>query len=227
MYRHLPRSPLSTRARERVDVDVLVVGLGPVGAAAAHLLGAAGMRTLVVERDAEPYPLPRAIAFDGEILRILEGLGLPGGLPPMNAHQHVRIAGASGRPLAEVAFDDPANGMPGLAFFLQPELERALRAGLASLPTVGVALGTELEGLAQDADVVTAVVRDVPTGERRAVRASYLLACDGARSPVRRALGIGRSEEHTSELQSRLHLVCRLLLEKKKFQISLIQLSVT
>src|SRR3989449_4405346 len=29
-------------------------------------------------------------------------------------------------------------------------------------------------------------------------------------------LGQGRSEEHTSELQSRLHLVCRLLLEKKK-----------
>src|SRR2546429_5614142 len=27
---------------------------------------------------------------------------------------------------------------------------------------------------------------------------------------------MGRSEEHTSELQSRLHLVCRLLLEKKK-----------
>src|SRR2546422_11271618 len=31
-----------------------------------------------------------------------------------------------------------------------------------------------------------------------------------------RAAGDGRSEEHTSELQSRLHLVCRLLLEKKK-----------
>src|SRR2546422_10966042 len=30
------------------------------------------------------------------------------------------------------------------------------------------------------------------------------------------AVPIGRSEEHTSELQSRLHLVCRLLLEKKK-----------
>src|SRR2546422_6039694 len=29
----------------------------------------------------------------------------------------------------------------------------------------------------------------------------------------------GRSEEHTSELQSRLHLVCRLLLEKKKKNI--------
>src|SRR2546422_6874461 len=31
-----------------------------------------------------------------------------------------------------------------------------------------------------------------------------------------------RSEEHTSELQSRLHLVCRLLLEKKKKKIRLI-----
>src|SRR2546422_3755703 len=30
------------------------------------------------------------------------------------------------------------------------------------------------------------------------------------------AVRAGRSEEHTSELQSRLHLVCRLLLEKKK-----------
>src|SRR2546422_4351965 len=31
-----------------------------------------------------------------------------------------------------------------------------------------------------------------------------------------RRAGVERSEEHTSELQSRLHLVCRLLLEKKK-----------
>src|SRR2546429_7404571 len=36
------------------------------------------------------------------------------------------------------------------------------------------------------------------------------------RSRVETPHGEGRSEEHTSELQSRLHLVCRLLLEKKK-----------
>src|SRR3989442_7827079 len=42
----------------------------------------------------------------------------------------------------------------------------------------------------------------------------------GGNSPRRawRAAGRGRSEEHTSELQSRPHLVCRLLLEKKKFR---------
>src|SRR2546422_3725025 len=42
------------------------------------------------------------------------------------------------------------------------------------------------------------------------------LAAKVGRHGVIAALGEGRSEEHTSELQSRLHLVCRLLLEKKK-----------
>src|SRR2546422_8287812 len=36
------------------------------------------------------------------------------------------------------------------------------------------------------------------------------------REALRRNATVRRSEEHTSELQSRLHLVCRLLLEKKK-----------
>src|SRR5437660_8852058 len=42
-----------------------------------------------------------------------------------------------------------------------------------------------------------------------------LAACRAVRRPEAPA-GEGRSEEHTSELQSRGHLVCRLLLEKKK-----------
>src|SRR2546422_5412851 len=53
-------------------------------------------------------------------------------------------------------------------------------------------------------------------------RAPRLPGCGGVRRNVHRehdvvrVRGDGRSEEHTSELQSRLHLVCRLLLEKKK-----------
>src|SRR5216684_9010599 len=42
---------------------------------------------------------------------------------------------------------------------------------------------------------------------------------DAIADQARRGTSFGRSEEHTSELQSRLHLVCRLLLEKKKKQI--------
>src|SRR5439155_22839006 len=45
----------------------------------------------------------------------------------------------------------------------------------------------------------------------------FLCICRGAVS-LRRLIVQNRSEEHTSELQSRGHLVCRLLLEKKKTQ---------
>src|SRR3712207_7936069 len=41
----------------------------------------------------------------------------------------------------------------------------------------------------------------------------------GQREALVRACARGRSEEHTSELQSRQYLVCRLLLEKKKYSV--------
>src|SRR2546429_5020996 len=60
-----------------------------------------------------------------------------------------------------------------------------------------------------------------PGGARHQREGPRLLSADDRRPPRyggplgRHPLGGGRSEEHTSELQSRLHLVCRLLLEKK------------
>src|SRR2546422_4267824 len=56
-----------------------------------------------------------------------------------------------------------------------------------------------------------------PTHQHYERRANYWLLrnCDAVIT-VSQFLSSQRSEEHTSELQSRLHLVCRLLLEKKK-----------
>src|SRR2546422_3955753 len=53
-------------------------------------------------------------------------------------------------------------------------------------------------------------------------RRSATVTAEGAAEvlALRRSRSVRRSEEHTSELQSRLHLVCRLLLEKKKKQIT-------
>src|SRR2546429_5210729 len=56
-----------------------------------------------------------------------------------------------------------------------------------------------------------------PRIDRIAQPAADRHARDGADSLALRWLDAIRSEEHTSELQSRLHLVCRLLLEKKKY----------
>src|SRR2546429_4709145 len=53
-------------------------------------------------------------------------------------------------------------------------------------------------------------------GTSRGYNHDYFLYLQQFCDPNRRRISSGRSEEHTSELQSRLHLVCRLLLEKKK-----------
>jgi len=52
--------------------DVLIVGAGPVGLAAARMLGLRGHAVLVLERWLEPYPLPRAAHFDDEIGRVFQ-----------------------------------------------------------------------------------------------------------------------------------------------------------
>ena len=45
------------------DFDVAIVGLGPVGATLANLLGQSGIRTLVLEREHAHYHLPRAVTL--------------------------------------------------------------------------------------------------------------------------------------------------------------------
>src|SRR3989449_3987513 len=59
---------------------------------------------------------------------------------------------------------------------------------------------------------------DAPRREARNIVLNYARRLEHTDPSARRsvAAGLNRSEEHTSELQSRLHLVCRLLLEKKK-----------
>src|SRR3712207_8015712 len=65
--------------------------------------------------------------------------------------------------------------------------------------------------------------RGIVTSRRPPVRGRLLLGLDllglGRGAACGRVPALGRSEEHTSELQSRQYLVCRLLLEKKKRNI--------
>ncbi len=167
-------------------VDVCIVGLGPVGAALANLLGLAGRSVLVLEREDAAYHLPRAVHFDEEVMRLFETLGLADAI---GQHTHVspgmRFVDAAGQMLLEWP-RPPGLGRMGWNSsyrFHQPDLERELRAGLARFPHVQVLNGVEATGLAQDADGVTV------THSGGVVRARYVVGCDGARSFVRRTIG--------------------------------------
>jgi choline dehydrogenase-like flavoprotein len=62
--------------------DVVIVGSGPVGATLANLLGLCGVRTLVLEREARTYHLPRAVHFDDECMRVFQSIVLADSILP-------------------------------------------------------------------------------------------------------------------------------------------------
>lgn len=172
--------------------DVAIVGLGPAGAVAAALLGQAGVRTLVVERGREVYARPRAIALDHEIMRVFQQLGLDEEIgrhcEPFTPSEYYGVDGALIKRLATVPPPYPMGHCPSMVF-TQPEVERVLRAHVAGLPSVTVALGQRLAGLRQDGDGVTlALIDDADVG--RGIQAGYVIGCDGASSTVREAAGI-------------------------------------
>ncbi|MCY4500221.1 MAG: FAD-dependent monooxygenase, partial [Alphaproteobacteria bacterium] len=56
------------------SADIAIVGLGPVGATLANLLGRLGLRVDVFERDRTAYALPRAVHFDDEVMRVFQSI---------------------------------------------------------------------------------------------------------------------------------------------------------
>lgn len=174
-----------------MSVDVVVVGCGPVGAVAANLLGQAGLSAEVVERAPSIYHLSRAAHFDAEVMRIFQGLDLAAEvLPACHPTPAMHFVDAEGERL--VGLDLPQRTRQGWASgytFYEPDLLRALRAGIKRYPQVALRLGHEAVSLVQDADGVTLRVRD-PDGAERDIEAAYLIAADGAASTVRALLEI-------------------------------------
>lgn len=173
-------------------VDVAVVGCGPVGAMAALLLARQGVEVVVLEAAAAPHPLPRAVHIDHEMMRLFQSAGVIDRLQPLmretQGHLHIGADGGVIRYMGTVGCPKRF-GWANDYFFYQPELEQALREALAITPTVTLRLGARVDGLTQDADVAHLHVASVEGGMER-ITARYVIACDGARSTLRKALGI-------------------------------------
>jgi putative polyketide hydroxylase len=188
---------------EEFDIEVLVVGAGAAGLAAAAALGHHGIPTLLVEPRREPSTLPRATVISTrsmELLRAwdLEDEVLAGGVDadvwlwecPTLARAEEGRAHAVGYPSRDqAAVVSPS--APGTV--PQDWLEAVLRRHLGSLSSARLELGTGLVDIDNAPDQVCATLRD-RTGGQRAVRARYLVAADGAHSPVRHLLGVEMHE---------------------------------
>src|SRR5690606_14862627 len=184
-------APDSAEDHSPLRCDVLVVGLGPVGAILASLLARQGMHVAAFDKLPDLYPLPRAIGLDHEAMRTLQQLGLSKALEPYVApYRPSEYRGADGKPILRLDAAPEPHPLGWWPSYVsnQPALERTLRSHVAAKTDALVQLRTEVVDFGQDKAGAWAEVRG-PEGPARH-EAAYLVACDGGSSPIRKRLGI-------------------------------------
>jgi len=181
------------------EVPVLIVGGSLVGLSAAAFLAWQGVETLSVERHRGTAIHPRAGHFQLRTMEVLRSIGLQDIVRQAAEEQYdldfgiAAVESLAGRELA-VFIRNLNEGVdavsPSLRFFMtQQSLEPLIRKRAEELGA-RLSYATEMVSFEQDADGVTATIRDIDSGRERAVRARYLIASDGNRSGIRERLGI-------------------------------------
>jgi flavoprotein hydroxylase len=167
--------------------DVVIVGGGPVGLTLAILLAQHGRAVTVLERWPAPYPLPRAVHFDHEVGRILQGCGV--GLALREISEPAEIyewRNAADTTLLRFGRIGAAwSGWPESSMFSQPDLEALLDRRARELGTLDIGRGVEVTTVEQQDGGV--IVGDAAGGR---YQARYVVGCDGANSTVRGLIGV-------------------------------------
>ncbi|MBN9741437.1 pentachlorophenol monooxygenase [Amycolatopsis sp. A1MSW2902] len=171
-------------AHEPARTEVLVVGAGPAGMAAAASLSDQGVETMVVDKRAEMMNTSRAAVVHARTLEVLEELGVTGELVARGIRVSKFTVREHNRVLLHIDFDQLPSAHPYTLLVPQDITEQVL---LKRLHKAGgqVTRPSEVTALAQDPAGVTVTLA---TGEQ--IRAGYVIGADGMHSLVREQAGI-------------------------------------
>ncbi|MFI5633264.1 FAD-dependent oxidoreductase [Streptomyces sp. NPDC051664] len=190
---------------ENVDhrVPVLIVGGSLVGLSASLFLGRLGIEHLLVEKHAATSTHPRGRGNNVRTMEVFRTAGVEQRIreaASVLADNHgILQAGSLTGDDQEWLFKeiDPGGGLArfspsGWCLCSQNDLEPVLLAQAREQGS-DLRFSTELLSFDSNGSAVDAVLKNRETGEHTAVRADYLIAADGPRSPIREQLRIGRS----------------------------------
>ncbi len=194
---------MANTPRTTIETDVLVVGSGPAGGASAALLGMYGVKHILVTKYGWLADTPRAHITNQRAMEVLRDLGLEAKAIAQATPQHLMannvfcesLAGEELGRLYSWGNHPARRGDYELASpvaicdlpqnFLEPILLEA-----AGQRGSSIRFNTEFVDLVQDADGVSATVKDRLSGETYEIRAKYLIGADGGRSRVAEVIGL-------------------------------------
>jgi 2-polyprenyl-6-methoxyphenol hydroxylase-like FAD-dependent oxidoreductase len=162
--------------------DVIVVGAGPTGLMLAAELRMRGLAVVVLEREAEPTKVVRALGLHVRSIELMDQRGLLERFLAEGTQHRVGGFFAALGPRWPHDLDTEHSYVLGIP---QTKTERLLTEHAEGLG-VDIRRGREVAALSQDQAGVTARLVD-----GTALRARYLVGCDGGRSTVRKLLGVG------------------------------------
>jgi len=173
------------------EFDVTIIGLGPAGGTLANLLAMHDFSILILDREKSFYPLPRAVHFDDEIMRVFQTIGIT---KEFLKHTIINKGTKFVNSKDKVILDWPRpkkitdNGWYPSYRFHQPDLEKKLRKKLKNYKKVSIQQNSEVIKIKNSKNHVDITYLNINNHKEHIVKSKYVIGCDGANSITRKQM---------------------------------------
>ncbi|KAL3455059.1 FAD binding domain-containing protein [Aspergillus heterothallicus] len=198
------------------EVPILIVGGGPSGLLLAYMLGQLNVQTLLVERYATRLAAPKAHALSPRSLELCRQFGLDVnkirnlGTCRQDAYWVNFITNLSGKQVGRLPYErmDPEvlDATPTMIHNIpQPDFEELVAQNLKGSDLTEIRKNHSFVRLEEIEDYVLTTIEDRSAGRKYVIKSQHVIACDGARSAVRRFLGVESEGEDSYETMMTIH----------------------